>query len=115
MKIQPLLFILAGAVLTIAGCDSGHDAQVLEDQRQFQATVQGEVAAEQWKLDDAVASRIFDDGTGAGVNRYLTFRRCHDEPPAKESNKKACEALQKRVAKAEADIEAKEAKERANW
>ena len=69
----------------------------------------------QWQIDDKTATRIFDDGTEAGLNRYDTFRKCHEEPPAKEANKKTCAALQKRVADAEARETLRQEKEQANW
>jgi len=100
--------------LTLTSCDS-NSAKLQEDERQFHAVAQGQVDALQWKLDDATAARLFDDGTQAGIDRYVMFRKCHEEPPKKDTNKKACAVPQARVARAEASEQKKMAKEKANW
>jgi hypothetical protein len=105
------LLVLA---LALAGCES-NSAKLQEDERQFHAVAQGQVDALQWKLDDATAARLFDDGTQAGIDRYMMFRKCHEEPPKKEANKIACAVLQGRVARAEASEQRKIAEEKANW
>jgi hypothetical protein len=102
--------ILALAVLPlVAGCDSGPDAKLQEAQRNFTATVKAQEDGLQWKIDDDVAVGIFDE------SRYLTFRKCHEEPPTHDANKKVCAALQARVAKQEAKNEAQAAKDKAAW
>jgi hypothetical protein len=100
--------------ITLTSCES-NSAKLQEDERQFHAVAQAQVDAQQWKLDDATATRLFDDGTQAGIDRYMTFRKCHEEPPTKDANKKACAALQRLVAKAEVSEQTKIAKEKANW
>lgn len=102
------------ALIPAFGCGSGR-TKLQEDEKQFHATLQAQQDAAQWKLDDAVATGLFDDGTTAGVSRYLTFRKCHEEPPAHEPNKRTCANLQARVAKAEATEAATQAAAKAKW
>ncbi len=71
------------------GCDSERDREKLkEDEKHFHDVAQGQIDALQWQIDDATATRIFDDGTTAGLDRYLTFRKCHEQPPTHEANKR---------------------------
>lgn len=109
-----LIPTLAAVVLT--GCNSAkEDAEFQEAKRNFDRTTKDSLDALQWRLDDATAVGLFNDGTRAGVNRYLTFRKCHEEPPTHDKNKRVCADLQQRVAKAEAKAEAAHAKEKAAW
>jgi hypothetical protein len=102
--------ILALALLPLVGCDSGRDAAKLqEDERNLATVAQAEQDGLQWKLDDAVAVGIFDE------SHYLTFRKCHEEPPTHDANRKVCAALQARVAKQEAKNGAQSAKDKAAW
>jgi len=110
LVIAPML-----ALVVLTGCDSGRDAKLQEDERNLAAVVKGQQDMLQWRLDDAVASQLFDDGTQAGANRYLTFRKCHEEPPTHDANKKVCADLQSRVSRREAKDKAQADKEKAKW
>jgi type IV secretory pathway VirB10-like protein len=96
-------------VVTFAGCDTGHDAKLQEDMRNLDAVMKDQLDESQWKLDDAVATGIFDE------SHYLTFRKCHEEPPTHEANKRACVDLRARVAKQEAKVKAQADREKAAW
>jgi hypothetical protein len=100
---------------TLVGCDSGSAAKLQADQAHFEATAQAQIDNLQWKVDDATAAEIFDDGTDVGMNRYLTFRKCHEEPPSHAANKKICAAIQARVSQAEARSEAQDSQDKAKW
>ena len=107
--------LLLAFVISLLGCESRPSPGYEDAKRTFDETAKAQLAELQWKLDDTVAAQIFDDGTTAGLNRYLTFRKCHEEPPTRDANKKVCAALQKRVADAEAKAEKQQAKEKAEW
>ena len=102
-------------ILTIAlvlplltGCGSDR-SKAEESQRQFRETVQATNSELQWRLDDETAVHIFSE------SQYLTFRKCHDTPPARDSHKKQCAFLQNAVAQEEARAKEKQDKERASW
>jgi hypothetical protein len=103
------ILTIAVVLMALTGCDSGRDAKLQEDQRDVNATMKAQQDDLQWRLDDAVAAGIFDE------IHYRTFRKCHEEPPAHDANKKACIDLQTRVAKQEATNKAKADKEKAAW
>jgi hypothetical protein len=107
MKTLAIALFLTFATLT--GCDSQRAARLQEDQRNFDAVVKAQQDGLQWKLDDAVAVGMFDEG------HYLTFRKCHEAPPTHAANKKVCADLQARVAKQEATNEARASREKAAW
>jgi hypothetical protein len=106
---KALTIALTPALVTLAGCNSGRDANLQEDKRNFDAVAKAQQDQLQWKLDDAVATGIFDQ------SHYLTFRKCHEEPPILDANKKVCATLQARVAKQEAKNEALAHREKAAW
>lgn len=97
------------AALAGTGCDSSNDARLQAAERDFHARLKSQEDAVQWKLDDAIAVQIFD------ARRDLVFRKCHEEPPTHDANKKACAALQDRVAKREATLHAQAVAEKAAW
>jgi hypothetical protein len=109
-NLLPLAF-----VISLLGCESRPGSGYENAKRNFDDVVKAQHAELQWRLDDEVAAQIFDDGTRLGLNRYLTFRRCHEEPPTRDANKRVCAALQKRVADAEAKAEKQHAREKAEW
>ncbi|MCU1320748.1 MAG: hypothetical protein JWM43_397 [Acidobacteriaceae bacterium] len=92
----------------LTGCDSGQ-AKIQADERNFAEVGQAQQDKFQWRLDDAVAVGIFTE------SRYLTFRKCHEEPPAQPTNKKVCADLQTRVTNQEAKDAALARKEKAAW
>lgn len=112
-KVMLLLLLLS--VFALIGCESEqHKAQVAADIKQLNDVSKGVVADAQWKLDDEFATHVFENDEHS-VENYMAFRKCHEEPPTKEANKKVCAALQARVARAEAKADAKRKREKANW
>jgi outer membrane murein-binding lipoprotein Lpp len=112
-----LFIVLAVMLLTIGfvGCETEqHKEQVAADQKHLADTIKGVNDDLQWKLDDATATRIFENDKDA-VGNYMKFRKCHVEPPTNEANKKVCAVLRGRVARAEAKAEAQQKREKANW
>ncbi len=109
-----LVFFLLVTLLAVSGCQD-RSAQLAADQQNFKAVAEAQSAELQWKLDDATAVSIFRTDADGGDRRYLAFRKCHEEPPTHDANKKACAALQYLVAKAEARAQAQTAKEKASW
>lgn len=101
--------------VSLTGCDSGADVKFHKDERNLAQVEKTEVDSLQWRLDDSIAADLFDDNTKAGMNRYLAFRKCHEEPPTRQANKKICAFLQARVAKQEAKNQEKAQKEKAAW
>jgi len=103
-------------MLTTVACDSRQkDEETAAAVRKFDATAKSVTDGLQWNLDKSIAEKLFDDDTVAGLNRFTTFLQCHDEPPTKDTNKKVCAVLQKRVADAKAKFEAQQAKDKADW
>ena len=107
-----IVFIVGIAII---GCESEqHKEQVAADMKRLDDTVKGVQADEQWKLDDETATHVFENDTNS-VDNYMKFRKCHEEPPTTEANRKVCAALQQRVARAEAKAKALDKREKANW
>jgi hypothetical protein len=102
--------VLAAALVlgALTGCDLGQ-AKIQSDERNFAEVLQAQQSKLQWRIDDAVAVRLLTE------NRYLTFRKCHEEPPAQLANKKVCADLQMRVANQETKDAAFARKEKAAW
>jgi hypothetical protein len=107
--------LLFAASALVSGCDSDHDAKLAAAQKHFEDVANAQQDALQWKLDDATAVGLFRSDADGGVRRYLAFRKCHEEPPTQDANKKVCADLQKRVADKERRDGAQQAKEKAAW
>jgi hypothetical protein len=106
--------VLASALFT--GCDSAKDqAKLKEAERNLNSTIKNNLDALQWRIDDATAVHVFENGSQSGVNRYLAFRKCHEEPPTHDKNKLLCADLRGRVALAEAMDRRASAERKAKW
>jgi hypothetical protein len=114
-KLAIALLLSLSLGLSLIGCESEqHKAQVAADMKNLSDDSKGVLAALQWELDDEYAQRVFANDEHS-VENYMTFRKCHEEPPTKEANKKVCAALQIRVARAEAKADAQAKREKAKW
>jgi|GraSoiStandDraft_43_1057313.scaffolds.fasta_scaffold697035_2 outer membrane murein-binding lipoprotein Lpp len=107
-----IVFVLG---VGIVGCESEqHKAQVAADMKHLDDTIKSVEADAQWRLDDETATHVFEHDTNA-VDNYMKFRKCHEEPPTNEANKKLCASLQQRVARAEAKAKALQKREKDSW
>jgi hypothetical protein len=107
--------LLFSASALVSGCDSDHDVKLAAAQKNFEEVTKAQTDALQWKLDDATAVGLFRSDADGGIRRYLAFRKCHEEPPTHDTNKKVCADLQKRVADQEQKVKIQQAKEKAAW
>jgi len=107
MRVLSVVAVL-GAVAFV-GCNSRRDANLEQAQRNLAAIIQAQQDRLQWQLDDAVAARLFGD------SQYLTFRKCHEDPPSHAANQKVCATLRGRVAKEEATSQTRALNDKAAW
>jgi len=106
--------LLATAIVFAAlavGCDSKPSYEPSSAVVEQTADVQATAAREQWELDQLFAPEVFQGHT----DNFLTWRKCHSEPPTKEANQRVCAVLQKRVSDAEKKFKAQQAKVKASW
>jgi hypothetical protein len=117
MKAFAAVAFIAISLLPLGGCESqaSKDAKLAAAIKESDDTGKRILADLQWKLDDATAEGLFRTDADGGVKRYLAFRKCHEEPPTHDANKKVCADLQKRVANKEKRDGMQQAKEKAAW
>lgn len=117
MKAFVAVAVLGVSVLFLGGCESqaNKDAKLAAAIKESDDTGNRILADLQWKLDDATAVGLFRTDADGGVKRYLAFRKCHEEPPTHDANKKVCADLQKRVADKEQRDGTRQTKEKAAW
>lgn len=117
MKAFVAVAVLGVSVLFLGGCESqaSKDAKLADALKAQDVAFRGTMDNLQWKLDDTTAVGLFRTDADGGVKRYLAFRKCHEEPPTHDANKKVCADLQKRVADRELNNQVKQAKEKAAW